>query len=137
MPRPRAEGSSLGSTGLSVHTGCQSLHTGACLQVPLWNIFVQQDAHILYTAFTNCILCQQKNQCSLASETKPNNPKLHYKCFVFMGNLNLIHMQVELECTQAVQLRQEAVNFTLLLWSSVSQHARNVLEQWKTQRNPS
>lgn len=38
---------------------------------------------------------------------------------------------------QAVQLRQEEVNFTLLLSSSVFQPARNVLEQWKTQRNPS
>lgn len=87
-------------------------------QVPLQNVLAQHDAHILYTEPKNYILYQQRNQRSLASETKPNNPKLH--CYMlwfyvdseawwFLMSLSKLLMCKRNWDVQAVQLRQEAV----------------------------
>ena len=87
-------------------------------QVPLQKVLAQHDAHILYTDPNNYILYQQRNQRSLASETKPNNPKLHYYMLWFYGDSEASWFLMSLSNLlmrkwnwdiQAVQLRQEAV----------------------------
>lgn len=87
-------------------------------RVPLQKVLAQRDAHCLYTDPNDYILYQHRNQCSLASETKPNNPKLHYYMICVCGDSEawwfLMSLPNLLMCkqnwdVQAVQLRQKAV----------------------------
>jgi len=99
-------------------------------QVPVQKVLAQRDAHILYTDPDNDILYQQRNQRSLASDTKPNNLQLHYymlwfywdsEAWWFLTSLSDLRMCKRNWDVQADQLRQEAVILPCSLGAGMSQ----------------